>query len=532
MDNRIKTAPSRGDDGARLHDDDQGAADDHSIAARAGDGPLPPDVGSVAGGNAEAVRDVGKPPAAPPISPAPDPLEKLARHRCWIAWMEEPDENGKLNKVPRQANGRPGKTQDIRNRGTRAEAERIAAALPGEGRRGVGVVLGAVTGGWSIGAIDLDACVDGDGHPLPWAAALVEAMKSYTEVSPSGRGLHILFGYREADTEALRQLIGGVWKSEWLPEANSGIGKRPGIELIFGAGYVTFTGRPIDGFNIAIRAVSVEQVAGIVRHLDDTYPRAPKRRGEDGDARPLHRGEERDRHQAKKHVVIGEGDVGVAGFVRVVPTYVEGAALRLDDVPLQAAAAFVANSGKQENYECLAILPHQHMLELPGRNAGSKRGSAAIARALNRLVQLKVIKLIKKAKRPPHPNVAGVAATYDVICLHTFDAGKVSRPKLKVSRQTIRRAVQALHAAALRVLILAVARNWMTPADPFELSAEALAAEINAAMKGRKITPARILRGIGELTDQGWLVMVTPKRGRTPPVYRLGPMLYSNASPV
>lgn len=41
--------------------------------------------------------------------------------------------------------------------------------------------------------IDLDGCRDpGTGEIAPWAWEMVEALHSYTEVSPSGRGLHIL----------------------------------------------------------------------------------------------------------------------------------------------------------------------------------------------------------------------------------------------------------------------------------------------------------------------------------------------------
>jgi hypothetical protein len=40
--------------------------------------------------------------------------------------------------------------------------------------------------------IDLDHCFDEDGGLLPWADKLVKAFNSYTEVSPSGNGLHII----------------------------------------------------------------------------------------------------------------------------------------------------------------------------------------------------------------------------------------------------------------------------------------------------------------------------------------------------
>lgn len=39
--------------------------------------------------------------------------------------------------------------------------------------------------------IDLDGCVR-DGEIEPWAQEIVDAIGSYTEVSPSGTGVHIL----------------------------------------------------------------------------------------------------------------------------------------------------------------------------------------------------------------------------------------------------------------------------------------------------------------------------------------------------
>jgi putative DNA primase/helicase len=42
-----------------------------------------------------------------------------------------------------------------------------------------------------ITGVDLDKCIDEEGNITPWARAIVERLNSYTEYSPSGRGLHI-----------------------------------------------------------------------------------------------------------------------------------------------------------------------------------------------------------------------------------------------------------------------------------------------------------------------------------------------------
>ena len=44
-----------------------------------------------------------------------------------------------------------------------------------------------------ICAIDLDNCVSDSGYYTQTAAEIVALMHSYTEYSPSGNGLHILF---------------------------------------------------------------------------------------------------------------------------------------------------------------------------------------------------------------------------------------------------------------------------------------------------------------------------------------------------
>jgi primase-polymerase (primpol)-like protein len=55
-----------------------------------------------------------------------------------------------------------------------------------------GVGLGFVLNGDGIVCIDLDHALTADGSPKPWAAEILrQAGDTYTEVSPSGDGLHI-----------------------------------------------------------------------------------------------------------------------------------------------------------------------------------------------------------------------------------------------------------------------------------------------------------------------------------------------------
>ena len=66
--------------------------------------------------------------------------------------------------------------------------EAVAASLA-LGRGGIGFEFGAPGG---IAGIDIDHVLNEAGELACWASEIVEAMDSYTEYSPSGRGLHIL----------------------------------------------------------------------------------------------------------------------------------------------------------------------------------------------------------------------------------------------------------------------------------------------------------------------------------------------------
>jgi primase-polymerase (primpol)-like protein len=100
---------------------------------------------------------------------------------------------------------------------------------------GVGFVF--KKGGGIIG-IDLDGCRNPDtGDIAPWAKKIIDQFNSYTEVSPSGTGIHI-FVKGKLPTE-----VSG-WKKhfdhpEFVPS------KKPAIEIYQHSRYFTFTGQEI-----------------------------------------------------------------------------------------------------------------------------------------------------------------------------------------------------------------------------------------------------------------------------------------------
>ncbi len=105
----------------------------------------------------------------------------LKEHGSFCCWNYE-DVNGRKTKVPYDPiTGQRAKSND---KSTFTYFE-VAASKAYEGI-GIGIFDG-------VCAIDLDHCVEKDGTFAPSAQAIVDLMHSYTEYSPSGEGLHILF---------------------------------------------------------------------------------------------------------------------------------------------------------------------------------------------------------------------------------------------------------------------------------------------------------------------------------------------------
>jgi hypothetical protein len=124
-------------------------------------------------------------PAAPALDgPA---IAELASHGQWVVWRFEARDGGKAAKVPHApTTGRRAAVDDPATWGSFAEAR---AAEERGGYNGIGFVL---TDADPYVGVDLDGCRDPDtGAIEPGAQAIVDRLASYTEVTPSGRGLHV-----------------------------------------------------------------------------------------------------------------------------------------------------------------------------------------------------------------------------------------------------------------------------------------------------------------------------------------------------
>jgi len=117
---------------------------------------------------------------------------KLTALEQWICWRED-DRDGKPTKVPIKPYPTSGTAfASATDTGTWRAFETALTYHRESSTRtdGVGFVFDPEE---RIVGIDLDNCRDADSESLePWAAAIVDRLDSYTEVSPSGTGIHVL----------------------------------------------------------------------------------------------------------------------------------------------------------------------------------------------------------------------------------------------------------------------------------------------------------------------------------------------------
>lgn len=103
----------------------------------------------------------------------------------WVCWRYE-ERKGRPTKVPMKPGGAYAKTDTPSTWTTFARCAAYADATPGVG-------VGIVFNGDGVVGIDLDKCRDiGTGELTEDARRIVADFASYTEVTPSGAGLHIL----------------------------------------------------------------------------------------------------------------------------------------------------------------------------------------------------------------------------------------------------------------------------------------------------------------------------------------------------
>lgn len=163
--------------------------------------------------------------------------QELKKHKRWAPWRAVWNaKRQKYDKIPHRAD-RPDYGLSTAKPEQWFDYDVALAAYTNNPQRfaGIGYVM---TGPHGVVGTDLDNCVV-DGRVAPWAAEVVVALASYTEISPSGRGLRILsLGELPAD-----------WNNH-----------DTGIEVYGGneARFLTVTGEHLDGTPTSVRAAPAE----------------------------------------------------------------------------------------------------------------------------------------------------------------------------------------------------------------------------------------------------------------------------------
>ena len=154
--------------------------------------------------------------------------QELAALRQWICWRLEPDPKGERpRKVPYDPKtGRKASSTNPETWATLPEAMRAQTKYLFSG---VGFVF-TETGG--IVGVDIDHCRNEDGTFTEAAQAILDKYPSYTEISPSGAGLHIFY----------RGVMPGKGNKN----------SATGVEMYASARYFTMTGNRLEGTPEAI----------------------------------------------------------------------------------------------------------------------------------------------------------------------------------------------------------------------------------------------------------------------------------------
>src|SRR5208337_2202904 len=173
----------------------------------------------------------------------PSELRDIPR---WVAWRWElrPDSKGELKWTKPPINPLDGHATDATDKRAWMTFDE-AVKLSRECGDGIGLALGN-EGKEQLVGIDLDKCIDEHGTIAEWAAKLVQQFDSYTERTPSGRGLRVW--------------IHGVKPGRKCSKKSS----KSSVEIYSRDRYLTVTGRIVDGMPLAIatRQAALDELYG------------------------------------------------------------------------------------------------------------------------------------------------------------------------------------------------------------------------------------------------------------------------------
>lgn len=198
-------------------------------------------------------------------------MDALKSEKIWLVWRKEevktPGGEAQLNKrftkVPYQIDGNHASVVDPSTWVTFDEAMR-AVADESKNFSGVGFTISKHC---PLLCIDLDHCLDADGKLTRDDFLIVmQAADTYTELSPSGDGLHIILAL-----DAHMSLISNKKTND----------DGTAFECYTESRYFTFTGKPYDGDARPVRTVSQDEADELLRMVGYPWgksekPAAPK----------------------------------------------------------------------------------------------------------------------------------------------------------------------------------------------------------------------------------------------------------------
>jgi len=179
------------------------------------------------------------------LDPYPKVPAELKVLRNWVVWRFI-DRNGRKTKVPFSpvTNNAASSTDP-----STWEAYELAVSASQQ-YEGIGCMIGPPYVG-----IDLDKCRDaGTGALEPWAWELTKDLDSYTELSPTGSGVHI-------------------WVRGQLPEGGRRCGR---VEMYDRARYFTVTGDHLEGTPLAIQGRDLSSLHSRLKTIDPLQKMPPK----------------------------------------------------------------------------------------------------------------------------------------------------------------------------------------------------------------------------------------------------------------
>lgn len=124
----------------------------------------------------------------PPVDSIP---ERAKQEGKFCYWKRQPRPNSaKPAKIPHDPKtGLPANVADPDTFGSFADVRDFTQ----KGYDGCGILVGPLSDGTRLVVIDIDNCRDSQGNFSPTATDIIQTMRAYTEISPSGHGIRILF---------------------------------------------------------------------------------------------------------------------------------------------------------------------------------------------------------------------------------------------------------------------------------------------------------------------------------------------------